>query len=248
MLLLMMTIAQAKNLSSGEFDDTGHTLAAGQKQIDVFRASQFAISNELELSTVILGNTGRDTRGGLLAGPNLGLEYAIQEGKQGALSVGISLASNWQFTGQTLGGNVTWTKGGPGSNRFNLSGGGSVATSKVEVAVACVQEPCSSESERVRVNAPGTSLYASYHIVPSKKTTWRIYGGLDPLNTVRSEAFQGSLGFDWNHGFGESARVSLGLRLQTPTRLIAVFDRFDVDSSGLPAVFPVPTANLFFTW
>ena len=234
MLLLMMTIAQAKNLSSGEFEDTGHTLAAGQKQIDVFRASQFAISNELELSTVILGNSGRDARGGLLAGPNLGLEYAIQEGKQGALSVGVSLASDWQFTGQTLGGNVTWTKGVPGSNRFNLSGGGSVATVKLENVD--------------RVNVPGTSLYASYHIVPSKKTTWRIYGGLDPLNTVRSEAFQGSLGFDWNHGFGESARVSLGLRLQTPTRLIAVFDSLDVDSSGLPAVFPVPTANLFFTW
>ena len=130
-------------------------------------------------------------------------------------------------------------EGGVPGARF---GGGSVATSKVEVA--CVQAPCSSE----RVNAPGTSLYASYHIVPSKKTTWRIYGGLDPLNTVRSESFQGSLGFDWNHGFGESARVSLGLRLQTPTRLIAVFDSLDVDSSGLPAVFPVPTANLFFTW
>ncbi|MFT5586182.1 MAG: hypothetical protein ACI9VR_003779 [Cognaticolwellia sp.] len=234
MLLLLITMAQAKPLSSAEFEDTGHTLAPGQKQIDVFRASQFAISDALELNTVILGAVGRDTRSGWLAGPNAGLEYAIQEGKQGALSVGVSLASDWQFTGQTLGGNLTWTKGGAVKNRFNLSGGASVTTFKVENVD--------------RVNAVGTNLYASYHIVPSKKTTWRIYGGLDPLNTVRSETFQGSLGFDWNHGFGEAARVSLGLALQTPTRLIAIIEGADGDSSWLPAVFPVPTADLFFTW
>jgi hypothetical protein len=237
MLFLLITMAQAKPLSSAEFEDTGHTLAPGQKQIDVFRSSQFAISNELELNTVILGNTGRDSRGGWLAGPNVGLEYAIQEGKQGALSVGVNVASNWQFNAQTLGGNVTWTKGGAVKNRVNLSGGASVTTSVFEGVDG---------SERV--NTPGTSLYASYHIVPSKQTTWRIYGGLDPLNTARSEAFQGSLGFDWNHGFGEAARVSLGLRLQTPTRLIAIIEGADGDSSWLPAVFPVPTANLFFTW
>ena len=99
MLFLLITMAQAKNLSSAEFEDTGHTLAPGQKQIDVFRASQFAISNELEISTVILGNTGIDSRGGLLAGPNVGIEYAIQEGKQGALSVNANLMSDWQFAG-----------------------------------------------------------------------------------------------------------------------------------------------------
>lgn len=235
MLLLLITMAQAKPLSSAEFEDTGHTLAPGQKQIDVFRASQFAISDELELSTVILGNTSsRESLGGLLAGPNFGLEYAIQEGKQGALSVGVNLASDWKFTGQTLGGNVTWTKGGAVKNRLNLSGGVSVTTAKVAGAD--------------RLNTPATSLYASYHIVPSKQTTWRIYGGLDPLTTVRTESFNGALGFDWNHGFGEAARVSLGLRLQTPTLLISVIESVDGDASWLPAVFPVPTANLFFTW
>lgn len=234
MLLLLITMAQAKPLSSAEFEDTGHTLAPGQKQIDVFRSSQFALTDELELSTVILGNTGRDARGGLLAGPNFGLEYAIQEGKQGALSLGVNVASDWRFTGQTLGGNVTWTKGGAVKNRLNLSGGVSVSTVKVEGAD--------------RVNAPGTSLYASYHIVPKKQTTWRVYGGLDPLNTVRAESFVGTLGFDWNHGFGEAARVSLGLQLEAPTRLVTVIDNFDGDSSWVPTLFPVPKANLFFTW
>ncbi len=68
MLFLLISMAQAKNLSSAEFDDTAHTLAPGQKQIDVFRTSQFAISNELELKTSILG---------LLGGPNAGIEYAL---------------------------------------------------------------------------------------------------------------------------------------------------------------------------
>lgn len=234
MLLLLITMAQAKPLSSAEFEDTGHTLAPGQKQIDLFRSSQFAISDELELNTVILGAIGRDTKAGWFAGPNAGVEYAIQEGKQGALSVGANLATNWQFNSQTVGGNVTWTKGGAVKNRINLSGGLSLATVKIE--------------NIDRVNTLGTNLYASYHIVPSKKTTWRIYGGIDPLNTGRSETFVGTLGFDWNHGMGDSARIMLGLRLQSTDRYVAALNEIDADSSWVPAVFPVPTANVFFTW
>lgn len=226
MLFLLISMAQAKNLSSAEFDDTAHTLAPGQKQIDVFRTSQFAISNELELKTSILG---------LLGGPNAGLEYALNEGKQGALSLGAYASTDWRFNSQSLSGGVNWTKGGPGTNRFNLSGAVSLATSKVDG----VDE---------RVNAVGTTAYASYHAVVSKQATWRFYGSVDPLNSARASSFVGGAGFDWNRGLGEAARISLGLQLIPTTQFVQALDAADADSSWVPVLLPLPSFDLWFTW
>lgn len=223
-LLLALTTAQAKPLTSSEFDDTAHTLKEGQKQIDVFRESQFAISKELELKTTFLS---------WVVGPNAGLEYAIRQNKQGALSVGANASTGWLFGSQAVSGNVRWTKGGPKGNRVNLAAGVGVGTASVDGE---------------RYFAPSTMLYWSYHLSTNKKTVWRFYAEADPYNAVQLKTFVGNAGAEWTRGFGDAGRVALGFKYQDTTRLVTWVDRADGDSSNLPAMLPLPSLDLFFTF
>lgn len=231
MLLLLLTAAQAKPLASAEFDDTAHTLAPGQNQIDVFRVSQFAITNEVELKTVILG--GVRERQGWLRGPNVGVEYAIREGKQGALSVQGFVGTSWLFTSQTGSAGVNWTTGGPKSSRFNLS-----ANVGFETAV----------ENNVRASSLNTELYASAHWYINDGTTWRFYVGVDPYNSVLTESYAGSFGAEWNYAWMDNWRLAVGLQYRDSSWLAEGLNNFNGSGQNLPPVLPLPSVDLWYFW
>ena len=231
MLLLLLTAAQAKPLTSAEFDDTAHTMGPGQNQIDVFRVSQFAITDQVELKTTLLGGIGEGK--GWFNGPNVGVEYAIYEGKEGALSLAGSVASGWLFGSQNGSAGVNWTLGGPKSSRFNL--------------IARV----GFKSETVdnnRVNGLTSRVYASAHWYINDDTTWRFYAGVDPYNTVLNEAYVGSFGAEWNHAWQDSWRLAVGLQYLDTSRFEEPLDRVNISSENLPPVLPLPSVNLWYFW
>jgi hypothetical protein len=229
MLFLLLAAAQAKPLTSAEFDDSAHTLAPGQNQIDVFRVSQFAITNEVELKTVILG--GVRERQGWLRGPTVGDAYAIQEGKQGALSVQGFVGTSWLFTSQTASAGVNWTTGGPKTSRFNVSANVGFGTS---------------EKDSVRTNSLNTELYASAHWFIDNRTTWRFYAGVDPYNSVVSEAYVGSFGAEWNHALQDNWRLAVGLQYRDSGWLADGLQEFNGSGENLPPVLPLPSVDLWY--
>ncbi|MFT5586181.1 MAG: hypothetical protein ACI9VR_003778 [Cognaticolwellia sp.] len=231
MLLLLLVAAQAKPLTSAEFDDTAHTLAPGQNQIDVFRVSQFAITNEVELKTVLVG--GINERRGWLRGPNVGVEYAIREGKQGALSVEGFVSTSWLFASQAANAGMNWTTGGPKASRFNLSANVGFGTA---------------EQDSVRTNTLNTELYASAHWFINDGTTWRFYGGVDPYNSVLSESYVGSFGAEWNYAWMDSWRLAVGLQYRDSTWLANGLENLNGGGENLPPVLPLPSVDLWYFW
>jgi hypothetical protein len=235
MLLLLLAAAQAKPLTSPEFDDTAHTLAPGQNQIDVFRVSQFAITDEVELKTVILG--GAREKQSWFWGPNVGVEYAIREGKQGALSVEGFVGSTWLFGRQSANAGVNWTTGGPKSSRFNLSANVGFATSDENAA-----------GVKERTNSLNTELYASAHWYINDGTTWRFYVGVDPYNSVLTESYAGSFGAEWNHAWRDNWRLAVGLQYRDSTWLAEGLNDFNGGGENLPPVLPLPSVDLWYFW
>lgn len=231
MLLLLLAAAQAKPLTSAEFDDTAHTLAPGQNQIDVFRVSQFAITDQVELKTTLVGGIGEG--GGWLNGPNVGVEYALREGKDGALSLAGTVSSSWLFGSQSGSAGVNWTLGGPKSNRLNLS-----------ARVGLVSDTVDNN----RVNALTSRLYASAHWYIDTNTTWRFYAGVDPYQSVVNEAYVGSFGAEWNHAWQDSWRLAVGLQYQDTGRFSEALARVNIGSENLPPVLPLPSVNLWYFW
>lgn len=231
MLLLLLASAHAKPLTSAEFDDTAHTLGPGQNQIDVFRTSQFAITDQVELKTILLGGIGEG--GGWITGPNVGVEYAIQEGKQGALSVQGHLATSWLFGSQRANAGVNYTLGGPKTNRLNV---------RARVGVT------SEESDGERVNAMTSLLYVSAHWYINTNTTWRFYGGVDPVNTVLAETYVGNFGAEWTHAWQENWRIAAGLQYRDTTVIAQGLNRVNIATDNLPPVMPLPSVNLWYFW
>lgn len=231
MLFLLLTAAQAKPLTSAEFDDTAHTLAPGQNQIDVFRVSQFAITNEVELKTVLIGGIRQNQ--GWLRGPNVGVEYAIREGKQGALSVEGFVGTSWLFGSQTASAGVNWTSGGPKTSRFNLSANVGFGTA---------------ESDGVRTNTLNTELYGSAHWFINQDTTWRFYVGVDPYNSATSESYVGSFGAEWNHAWRDNWRLAAGLQYRDSTWLADGLENLNGGGENLPPVLPLPSIDLWYFW
>ncbi len=231
MLFLLLASVQAKPLTSAEFDDSAHTLAPGQNQIDVFRVSQFAVTNEVELKTVVLG--GINERRGWLRGPNLGVEYAIREGKQGALSVEGFVSTSWLFASQSANAGINWTSGGPKTTRFNLSANVGFGTS---------------EAEGERINSLNTELYASTHWFINNGTTWRFYAGVDAYNSVLTESYVGSFGAEWNHAWQDNWRLAVGLQYRDSGWLAQGLENLNGGGDNLPPVLPLPSVDLWYFW
>lgn len=228
-LLLSLSTAHAEPLASSELPNTGHTLPKGAAALHVFGSSAVAVTDALELKSNLLG---------LIGGPNLGLEYALKEGKKGAMSLGVSGSTNWRFSTQSISGNYIYTMGGPLENRLNLSAGGGYIHGHIDGT------DINGNVVEIDISGPTTSLSAGYDIVPKPRTAFQLYAAADPYNCIVGKAFYGSAGATWNHSW-ERARLRLGLVVVPTGDTQSVVDALGLDFD-LPPVLPLPTFDVWW--
>lgn len=177
-------------LDSAELPGSAHTMKKGEGHVNAIGYSAYGVAPKTEVGTTLRM---------LRWGPNVGLEQQLMGGGGTALSLGVGAFSNWGFDTQTLSAGLLYTKGAPKENRYNLGAGVGLTTT----------DPGSNLD---RVNAVGTNLHGGYDLVLKPKRTLQLTLDVDPLNSVRAEAFVGNAAVAYNHGF-KTVRVRAGLRV-----------------------------------
>lgn len=227
--IMLLGVALAEPLASSELPNTAHTLPKGAGAIHIFGTSGVGVTDALELKASLLG---------LLGGPNLGAEYAFQEGKKGAMSVGVSANSNWRFTTQSFSGTFNYTMGGPLENRLNLSAGGGYARGYLRALDA------NGDEYTYSVAGPSTLIAVGYDVVPKPRTAWQFAVSLDPYHSVQGRTFSGVASATWNHSW-DVARVRLGAVIIPTGEVQQVLDDAGL-GINLPPVLPLPTFDVWW--
>jgi len=224
-LLLSSTASAATPLTSGELYDTAHTTEQGTTTVRILNPSSYAVSDQLQLKTSLLG---------LIGGPNLAAEYGIMSGSDSAFSVEVGAGAGWNFNSYSAGASGVYTMGPAAGNKFNVSAGVNLAATNL-----------SGES----TSTLGVPVGVSYHLVPSDQVTVQFFGNTNVMNLVDSDsAFTANGGFRWNKGW-DKFRLALGLTVFVGG-LGEVAEALEGTGleDNLPSVIAIPLPTIGFWW
>lgn len=219
-------------LQMGDLPNNAFTTYSGTYIIHPILPSSYAVSDNLEMKTSLLG---------LLGGPNFAAEYALVKNSDMALSIEPAVGATWLFSGYSGGATLRYSQK-TGSGFFNANVGGSYA-----LVPGLTTVTTSGTTTAAATSAFFIPVNVGYSIVASPHTIWDFRVATD-VSSILNGALLASGGFTWYHSFGGSFQLGLGLDVfvgGVSSAAASLLSTFGIASNTL-AVFPVP--DLTLTW
>lgn len=211
-------------LEMGDLPNNAFTLRGGTALLHPILHSGYGITDNLEVKTSILG---------LIAGPNVTLEYGLRLGENTAVSIEPGVSASWNFAGFGVGGLARVSQRLGETMYFNVNAGA------VYSSIRLPQQPAITN-----VNVP---VSASFNLQTSPHTIWDFRAGADVRSLLGPNRL-GTVGFAWYHSFGGVFQLGLGLDLLIgglPEEVISLARQFNVTLPQL-VVFPLPDITFGF--
>jgi hypothetical protein len=220
MFPLLIGLAQAQAPDSAEFTDTAHTLPKGDMVIYLFTPSAYAITDQLNAKTSLLG---------LLGGPNAEVEINLFDDSEQAFSLGVSAAAGWITHIQGANLLTYYTLGGQQGRRLNAA-----------VMPGFLRDGTGSEA----VYLGKLPLRLSVHQPIREKAQVAVYVNGDPLSTMQFGRLALSGGAEVS-ATQDRLRLAAGLMLINGQIIRDGLEEDFGDVSWIPAVFPLPILRVW---
>jgi hypothetical protein len=217
-------------LDSGEFRNTADTTEKGAFIFHPLLRSSYGISDHVDVKVPILGF--------LLGGPRGSFEAQLVDSDAVKVSIEPEVAASWNFRNYGATGNLRLTFM-LGENRFNLSAGAGYGRTYIKDT-----DPTTDGDQTSDVTGLGLPVNVGFDLVSSDATTIRFVANTN-VYTLTAGVFAATVGANWNHAFGDTFRLSLGVVL-----LVGVIPGYyqALEDAGLPPIPPVLPFPTFELW
>lgn len=233
-----------RTLFAGEMPQpNAHTLKQGQAQMYLGTRVSVGATDNIQINTHALGFA--------VLGPRAGVETAVWQTKDDAVSLTVDASTNWRFYDRGLQFLPLYTHGGHRSNRITAGLGVAVDTidyGRIPDKPIFDYLPVAAEGIERTVSVP---LLVGYDLVPSNRTVIQFWGNTDVRGPARGDPFTFQLGTSWNHAW-DSVRLSAGmtLRYNALADVQGVIDSLAalglMEQQTLPKVLPLPYVRIWW--
>lgn len=220
-----------KGIQMGDLYNNAFTTNTGTIIVHPFLPSSFAVSDNLEVKTSLLG---------LLGGPNVAAEYAVIQTPQMAFSLEPAVGANWGFNTFSTGLTARYSMA-LGTNYLNVNGGAIYARAPTAI------DP-NTGAPTAFGNIVTVPVSVSYSLVSSPQTIWDISASTNVTSFLPGSYPFGVVGFSWNHAFGNGFQLGLGLNVFGGPIPQEIRNLFQIVGVNLPPVFILPLPDVTLTW